>query len=364
MIFMINVLQCSLPQALRRFCRVVYTVRSIKMSLPIGHQVLFLGLCMLLGMVSLPSLAQVKAKKSSPIVKKAVPVASAQKAKEEEIVPISGDPTKDNVAIYPFTSATGYDYDYAQSVGNAVESGFVRSTRFNVVERNRFGSISKEEQFKEVNTSSIVKIAAKFGAKYIITGHVTGANTGETYDSQNKFSGYQTTISVAFKIIEVETGLIKVAESIIISGSGGSTASAKGAAYQSIDGITRRIIAANFPLRFKFMAVGLTDVKKKQEVLRTFKFWGGSENGIKVGDVVEVFYLTYAVNPANNKKVEEKNNIGIATITAVNSSSTSTCEVYKPGKYGLQLLEAVTKTPELVVIEYTGGAKPRGFFDF
>lgn len=278
--------------------------------------------------------------------------------------PVSGDPAKDNVAIYPFTSATGYDYEYAQSVGNAVESGFVRSARFNVVERNRFGSIKQEERFKEVNTDNIVKLAAKFGAKYIITGHITGANTGETYSNyDHKFTGYQTSISLAFKIIEVETGLIKATESINISGSGGSTAIAKGNAFASIDGITRRLIAGNFPQRFKFMAVGATEVRKKQQVLSTFKIWGGSDNGIKAGDLVEVYYLNYIVNPATGKKIEERNNIGFATITAINSGSTSSCEVYKPQKYGAQMLEAVTKTPDMVVIEYTGGLKPKGFFE-
>ncbi|RZA01343.1 MAG: hypothetical protein EOO68_10475 [Moraxellaceae bacterium] len=274
-----------------------------------------------------------------------------------------GDPSKDVVAIYPFTSAQGYDYDYAQSVGNAVEAGFVRSARFNVVERNRFGSIKSEEMFQEVNTSNIVKVAAKLGAKYIITGHITGANTGETYDSNNKFSGYQTSISVAFKIIEVESSLIRISESLIITGRGGSTATAKGAAYASIDGITRRVIAASFPQRFKFMSAGTVETKKTVTILYTFKFWGGSDNGIKPGDAVEIYLLSYATNPTTGKKVEERTNLGIATITAVNSGSTSTCEVYRPKKFGAQIQEAITKTPDLVVIEYSGGQKPKGFWD-
>ena len=279
--------------------------------------------------------------------------------------PVAGDPTKDNVAIYPFTSASGFEYDYAESVGTAIEAGFVRSVRFNVVERNRFGAISKEERFKEANTSDLVKMAVKFGAKYIITGHITGANTGELYSSyDHKFQGYQTSISVAFKIIEVETSLIKVSESMNIVGQGGSTALAKGNAYGSIDGITRKLIAANFPQRFKFMALGTTEVKKKQQVLTSFKFWGGADNGVKVGDIVEIYYLSYVTNPATNKQVEEKNSVGIATITAVNSGSTSSCEVYKPQKYGAQMLDLATKTPNLMVIEYTGGSRPRGFFDF
>jgi curli biogenesis system outer membrane secretion channel CsgG len=321
--------------------------------------------------ISNQSLSQARTKKAQAPQKTAAEnqavqaVPPQQPPLKEEIKPVAGDPTKDNVAIYPFTSAAGYDYTYAESMGNAVESGFVRSARFNVVERNRFGSISSEERFKEVNTDNVVKIAAKMGAKYIVTGYVTGANTSALYSTyDHSLTGYQTTISLAFKIIEVETGLIKISEPFNIIGQGASTALAKGNAYASVDIYTRRIIAATFPQRFKFMAVGATEVKKKQPVLTTFKVWAGSDNGLKIGDWVEVYTINYIVNPNTQKRVEEKNNIGFATITAINSGSTSTYEVYKPQKYGAQMLDAVTKTPDLVVIEYTGGVKPKGFFDF
>ena len=333
---------------------------------------MLLMLTMLMGLFCHVAQAQVKPKAGvrKPVTKstsaKPVPAVNAPVKEapiEEKIEPIKGDPTKDNVAIYPFTSAGGYDYEYAQSVGNAVESGFVRSNRFNVVERNRFGAISQEERFKEVNTSSVVKIAAKFGAKYIITGHITGVNTGEVYTSDNKFSGYQTSISLSFKIIEVETSLIKASESLNIVGKGGSSPLSKGNAYSSIDGITRRIIASYFPQRFKFMSLGLTEVKKKQTVLKTFKVWGGSDNGLKVRDAIEVYLLNHVVNPNTGQKVEEKTIIGYATVIEVNSGSSATCEVYKISKFGGPILDAINKTPDMVVFEYTGGAKPPSWWD-
>ena len=321
-----------------------------------------LGVFTLLALYAGFAFGQIKSKKIA--ASKTQSAASSSPAAVADAAPAKvGDPGKENVAIYPFTSASGYDYEYANGVGNSVEAGFFRSARFNVVERNRFGSISREEQFKEVNTSDVVKVAAKLGAKYIITGHITGANTSEVYTSEHKFDGYLTTINVAFKIIEVESSLIKATEAMNISGRGGSIATAKGNAFASIDGVTRRLIAANFPQTFKFMAVGSTQEKKKQQVLSTFKFWGGSDNGIKVGDVVQVNYMTYVVNPNTNKKIEEKNNIGIATVISVNSGGTSTCEVYKSQKYGAYMLEVVSKSPELIQIEYSGDVKPRGFFD-
>lgn len=318
---------------------------------------------MLLACVNL-SYSQQRSKSSVKTATKNTVSPAPVKQPEPEIKPVLAEPGKEVVAIYPFTSASGYDYSYAQSVGNAIESGFVRSVRFNVVERSRFGAISQEERFKEANTTNVVKVAAKFGAKYIITGFITGASTNEIYDNEHKFSGYQTSISVAFKIIEVETSLIKASEPIIITGKGGSEAVAKGNAYSSIDEITRRIIASYFPQGFKLMSIASTEIKKKQEVLSTFKFWGGSENGVKVGDVVEIYLLNYIVNPQTNRKVEERTNIGFATVIATNSGTSSTCSVYKPQKFGAQLLNTFKTTPDLVVISYSGGAKPRGFFDF
>ncbi|MGI4728755.1 MAG: hypothetical protein ACRYGB_09305 [Janthinobacterium lividum] len=112
------------------------------------------------------------------------------------------------------------------------------------------------------------------------------------------------------------------------------------------------------------MSIASTEIKKKQEVLSTFKIWGGSENGVKVRDVVEIYLLNYIVNPQTNKKVEERTNIGYATVIATNSGTSSTCSVYKPQKFGAQLLNTFKTTPDLVVISYSGGSKPRGFFDF
>ncbi len=297
------------------------------------------------------------------VQKAAIAKPQAVQEKPEEPVKITAVAGKDVIAIYPFTTASGYDYEYAQSVGNAVESGFVKSNRFTVVERSRFGSIRNEERFKEVNTTEVVKAASKFGAKFIVVGHITGVTTGSTVDNQGRFSGYQTSISVAFKIIDVETGQIKVTESLNLSGGGGSTATAKGNAYNSIDGVTRRVIASYFPQRFPFMAILSKDTKKKEEILTSFKIWGGSDQGLKAGDMVEVYVLSEVLNPATKKMIEEKQFICAAQVSAINSGTTSTCMVWRPRKYGKALLDLVNGTPEKVVVEFTGNVRPPSFWD-
>ncbi len=295
-------------------------------------------------------------KNTSPEVKEE----AKDEVKDEKVI---AEPGKEVIAIYPFTTARGYDYEYAQSVGNAVEAGFVKSNRFTVVERTRFGSIKSEEQFQEVNTSLIVKAASKFGAKYIVSGHITGASTGKLYDNQGKFDGYQTSISVAFKIIDVETSQIKVTENLNLSGRGGSEANSVGFAYSSIDGVTRRVIGYYFPQRFPFMSIVSKDVKKDEERLTAFKIWGGSDQGLKAGDMVEIYQITETVNPVTKKTVQEKQLIGFAEISQINSGTTATCSVYKYRKYGKALLDLISKTPETVAIEYTGGQRPKSFWD-
>lgn len=301
--------------------------------------------------------------KSAVAAPKPTTSTAAAKAPENDFEPIVAEPGKDIIAIYPFTTARGYDYEYAQSVGNAVEAGFVKSNRFTVVERSRFGAINSEERFQEVNTAMVVKAASKFGATYIVSGHITGANTGKLYDKDGKFDGYQTSISVTFKIIEVATGQIKITESISLSGTGGSTATSIGSAYASIDGVTRRVIAFYFPQRFQFMAILAKDVKKKEEVLASFKIWGGSDNGLKAGDMVEVYVISEIINPTTKKTVIEKQLVGAAQISEVNSGTTATCLVYKPRKYGKTMLDLVSATPDKVAIEYTGGERPVSFWE-
>ena len=137
-------------------------------------------------------------------------------------------------------------------------------------------------------------------------------------------------------------------------GEGGTSAAAYQQAYIAIDNLVRSYIGTYLPQRFKFMSVAEKGKKKDYEFLTHFKIWGGSDNGLKVGDVVELYTLTYIVNPTNNKKVEEKKLLAQANITEVNSGSTATCAVIDPKHYKGDLLNVVSTQPEGIVVEYKG----------
>lgn len=117
------------------------------------------------------------------------PAAQTSAPSQQTVAPTPAEKTpdagKDVVAIYHFTTAREFSYDYAVGMGNAVEAGFIRSTRFTVVERNRFGLIKDEEKFREANTTDIVNKASKFGAKVIVTGHIVSVSQGDlTYEGK------------------------------------------------------------------------------------------------------------------------------------------------------------------------------------
>jgi hypothetical protein len=274
---------------------------------------------------------------------------------------------KEVLAIYPFTTAREYVYDYALSAGNAVEAGVLRSGRFTVVERNRFASLKEEDRFKEANTAEIVKQAARLGAKTIIAGHVVGVSKGNITNTSGQLTGDRyADISLSFKIIDVESGEIKLSEVISGQGRGASEALAMQNSYIAIDNVVRGQIATYMPQRFNFMSVVSKGVKKKTiEYLESFKVWGGSDHGLKVGDIIELYQISFVTNPTTKKKIEEKVFLCAAKVEQVHSGTTSTCSVVDARRLDPELLQKVESSPESLVAEYRGSvvAPRRRLFD-
>ncbi|HRO42826.1 MAG TPA: CsgG/HfaB family protein [Flavipsychrobacter sp.] len=264
-------------------------------------------------------------------------------------------PTKDAVAIYHFTTSRDYSYDYALGVGNAVEAGVLKSNRFRVVERNRFGLIKEEDKFKEANTTELVSKAGKLGAKIIITGHVTGVSRGNVVNSSNVATGNEyVDISLSFKLVDVASGEIVKSEIVRGEGKGKNYAEAAQYAYVSISDIIRAHIGAYLPQRFKYMSTVSTGTKKRGEYLDKFKIWGGSDDGLQINDVVDIYSVSYLTNPNTNQKVEEKQSLGKANVLEINSGSTATCRMIDGPRNGVAILQAIKNSADNLVIEYKG----------
>lgn len=261
---------------------------------------------------------------------------------------------KETIAIYPFTSASGY-WDYALEVGNAIEAGVLRSNRFTVVERNRFASISQEDRFKEVNTAEIVEQASKLGATTIVTGHVVGISEGDLVDASGRRTGEQyVEISLSFKILDVATSQIMKSELIRGKGQGKTRAEALQYAYLVIDRLGRANIGDYLPQQFHFMSVTEAENRKGTEFLKIFKIWGGTADGLRVDDVIDVYHITRVTNPRTGQTVEEKQLLGQAKIDEVNGESTSTCTLLNHRKTGDKILNLIQTQPDNITLEYKG----------
>lgn len=278
---------------------------------------------------------------------------------EEELVPVVAEKGKEVVAVYPFTCSGFSYYDYALNAGNAVESGLVRSKRFTVVERSRFGIIKQEELFKEANTDEIVKKSGKLGAKILVTGNVMSSTSVTEVKSGTTF-GYRFTaqVGIHFKIIEVATGVILKSEPVLAQGKGATPTEAVQDAYKDLDSKARIYVAEFLPQRFEYASEVEVDKKNR---LKKFKIWGGSDQGLKEKDVVEIYRLSYTVSP-KGKKIEEKKLVGTAKIIEINSTESCTCELQKSGDIGESLLQELKTAPASIVFEYKGTVKTGGLF--
>ncbi len=283
---------------------------------------------------------------------------------EEELTPAIPEKGKEVVAVYPFTCSGFSYYDYALNAGTAVESGLVRSKRFVVVERSRFGAIKQEELFKEANTEEIVRKAKKLGAKIVVTGNVMSATNG-TQGQKNVLGGgisykYLAQLNIMFKIIDVETGAILKSEPVLGSGKGNTPSEAMQESYKDMDRQARVYVAEFLPQRFQYASEVEVDKKNR---LKKFKIWGGSDQGLKEKDVVEIYRLSYTVSP-KGKRIEEKKLLGTAKIIEINSTESCTCELQKSGDIGESLLQEIKEKPETIVFEYKGTTKSGGLFGF
>lgn len=306
------------------------------------------------------TIAQTKSKTKTAA--KSTPAAAVTAPAEEDLQPVTPEKGKEVVAIYPFTTSGYSYYDYALNAGTAVEAGFVRSKRFTVVERSRFGIIKKEDLFQEANTQEVVKKASRLGAKVLVTGHVISATNGT--ETQNNLIGgasrnYIAQLSLSFKIIDVVTGEIMKSETILGKGKGNTPSEAMQSSYEDIDRIARIYVAEYLPQRFQYASDVEVDNKNR---LKKFKIWGGSDQGLKENDLVEIFRLSYSTSPSG-KRVEEKKLLGSAKIIEINSTESCTCELQKSGDIGESLLNEIKTKPESIVFEYKGTAKKKGLFN-
>jgi len=243
------------------------------------------------------------------------------------------------IGIMPFNYTNGAaSYQDANSIQEAVTEGFVKTKRFNIVDRSKMDALKKEKELQKTEDfidGSVVKQGANIGANFLISGNVLEAKAEAIVGTKGETLGYKAKLIISLKVIDVSTGQVVSSETIEPKANtglfGGFTAPStpEGAISKAIKEISGKIdefVAKNFPVTF---AIAEIQLKDKNGGASKVLISGGAAFGLKKGQklkVVEISEMT-----VNGKKLVRKKELGELKITKVEDDNFSTCDVSSGG---------------------------------
>lgn len=251
---------------------------------------------------------------------------------------------KTSVGILEFTYAKdGVEKEYVNSVQESVTNAFVKTRRFNIVDRTKMQQVQDEknrQKSEDFIDGKVVEQGKSVGATYLVSGHIISAHAEEmkTDDGKGKITiDYKSKLMISLKIIDVATGGLVASETIEPkSGSsvveffniGSSTpSSAMAKAIKKIEDKVDEFVGKNFPTYFS-----IAEIQKKNsngaasEVLIA----GGSGFGLKKGDRLKVAEIVEVT--VNGNKTTRKKEIGELKVTKVEDENFSICSVIEGGE--------------------------------
>ncbi len=255
------------------------------------------------------------------------------------------------IGIMPFNYDNGSStYQHANSIQEAVTEGFVKTKRFNIVDRSKMDALKKEKELQKTEDfmdGSVVKQGANIGANFLISGNVLEAKAEAIIGTKGETIGYKAKLIISLKVIDVSTGQVVSSETIEPKANtglfGGFTAPStpEGAISKAIKEISSKIdefVAKNFPVTF---AIAEIQQKDKNGGASKVLISGGAAFGLKKGQKLKVVEIS-EMN-VNGKKMVRKKEIGELKITKVEDDNFSTCEVSAGGADITKELDAKAK---------------------
>jgi TolB-like protein len=246
--------------------------------------------------------------------------------------------TKPTIAILPFQYSSNVSRADADALSQKVESAFIKSKRFVVIERTNFEQIFKEleSQKNEVylNSTKLAQQGELIGATQLVVGTVSSAgNSGTTF---------------SFKVVDVSTGETKDSKSIsdysnrkaagifgktldVVTGgktsiyTSESTMNVVGGATLNIDKNVMDFINGNYPLTFSLVEI----TKFKGEDAIEVMIAGGKSEGLSSSISLEVINET--TKTIGTKQLRRKTSIGKLKVEKVEGDLTI-CKVTNGGK--------------------------------
>ena len=252
---------------------------------------------------------------------------------------------KTGVGILAFTfvkdAARSQDVN---SIQETVTNAFVKTKRFNIVDRSKMDALKKEKDLQKSEDfidGTVIAQGVSLGANFLISGHVISAQAERMETAPSSTTGqvivtYKAKLSISLKVIDVATGQVITSETIEPKGGsalggmmGTAPSSPEAAISKAIKGIEEKIddfVNKNFPATFPIVEIQEKDSKGNATKVMIA---GGSAFNLKKGDKLKV--IEVSTIEVNGKKLERKKEIGELKITKVEDENFSTCSVSSGG---------------------------------
>jgi curli biogenesis system outer membrane secretion channel CsgG len=290
---------------------------------------------------------------------------------------------KMSIEILPFTYVeNAASQEDVNSIQSTVTKAFVKTARFNVIDRSKLDLIRQERnpQRSEDIANDGIDQGTSNVSKYLITGHVLvaqienletlegGSITSvlnaslnatlnektENVEKSEAASVYNAKLSFLLKIIDETTGQVMYSETIDPK-SGNSMFGAMGVgsatpelamtkAIKTIEDKIDEFVKINFPITFALVEI---QEKDNKGMATKILIAGGNSFGLKKGDKLKI--VESILIEVNGKNLERKKEIGEVRILKVEGENFSHCSVTSGGleinaRFNANAkLEAITK---------------------
>lgn len=251
---------------------------------------------------------------------------------------------KTGVGIMPFSFVQGAaSSPDVNSIQETVINAFVKTKRFNIVDRSKMDALKKEKDLQKSEDfidGSVIEQGVSLGANFLISGHVISAQP-ERMETVPDATGqvtvsYKAKLSIQLKVIDVATGQVVTSETIepkggsILGGMMGVGPSTPEAAItKAIKGIEKKVddfVNKNFPATFPIVEI---QEKNSKGIATKIMIAGGTAFNLEKGQKLKV--VEVSIIEVNGKRLERKKDIGELKITKVEDENFSTCSVRSGG---------------------------------
>jgi curli biogenesis system outer membrane secretion channel CsgG len=250
---------------------------------------------------------------------------------------------KISVGILPFTYvSSSANYENVNSIQEVVTNSFVKTKRFNIVDRSKMDALKKEKELQKTEDfmdGAVVAQGKSLGAQYLISGHIVSAQAEEMRADDGKGNieiTYKAKLVISLKIIDIETGQVTTSETIepkagstLLGMIGMGSSSPQAAIEKAMKSIQEKIdsfVNNNFPVVFSVVEI---QEKDGSGAAKKILIAGGSDFGLSKGNkmkIVEIVDMT-----VGGKKIKRKKEIGEIKIVKVEDENFSICEVRSGG---------------------------------